>query len=238
MMIRKNALTPGCPWYELAELRAPNVKWCENPVCSWVVEPANAWSNLAYIIAGIAMWQMAKKASRSELKLYGPAALAVGIGSLLYHMSDTFVLQVLDFYGMDVFCWLLILINLKRAGIKLPLTGSNLGVWTVSLLTTVLTVSLDFMDIPIQGTIAVLITGIVVSEILAQRKHRTSLKWFGIGLATFGAAFVCEALDFSRVWCDPDNHWIQGHATWHLLGACALVFSYFHHKQALESSGA
>ena len=48
-------LSPGCPWYELSELRLPNFDWCEAQRCSYVVEPANAWSNLAYVIVGLVL---------------------------------------------------------------------------------------------------------------------------------------------------------------------------------------
>ena len=37
---------------------------------------------------------------------------------------------------------------------------------------------------------------------------------------------LCSALDVTRVWCDPENHWLQGHAAWHLLSAASLVALY------------
>ena len=36
-------MTPGCPWHALAEFGQANVKWCEQRLCAWVNEPANAW---------------------------------------------------------------------------------------------------------------------------------------------------------------------------------------------------
>lgn len=36
------------------------------------------------------------------------------------------------------------------------------------------------------------------------------------------AAAVCSALDAARIWCDPHDHLVQGHALWHLLSAISL----------------
>ena len=49
--------------------------------------------------------------------------------------------------------------------------------------------------------------------------------WLALGLIS--AAAVCSALDVTRVWCDPDDHWIQGHAAWHLLSAASLLALYY-----------
>ena len=39
-------------------------------------------------------------------------------------------------------------------------------------------------------------------------------------MITLAGAF--SLLDVTRVWCDPANHWLQGHALWHLLSAASL----------------
>ena len=30
----------------------------------------------------------------------------------------------------------------------------------------------------------------------------------------------------TRIWCDPADHWLQGHAAWHVLSAAALAALY------------
>lgn len=37
-------------------------------------------------------------------------------------------------------------------------------------------------------------------------------------------ATICSSLDMSRTWCDPENHFVNGHSVWHLLSAVALFF--------------
>ena len=83
------ALQPGCPWYKLSSLGLPNVKWCEATRCSWITEPANTWSNLAYIIAGIIIFMMLKPENRKTSKWFGATLIFVGFSSFVYHMSYT-----------------------------------------------------------------------------------------------------------------------------------------------------
>jgi hypothetical protein len=50
--------------------------------------------------------------------------------------------------------------------------------------------------------------------------------WYPLGLVLLGAAALASALDVTRVACDPTNHWLQGHALWHVLTALALLAFY------------
>jgi hypothetical protein len=53
-------------------------------------------------------------------------------------------------------------------------------------------------------------------------------------LALLTTAAVCSALDVTRVWCDPANHWLQGHAAWHVLSATSL-FALYHFYERLPA---
>ena len=44
-------------------------------------------------------------------------------------------------------------------------------------------------------------------------------------------ATACSIADVTRLWCDPDNHWLQGHAAWHLLSALSLLFAARHYAR-------
>lgn len=224
-------LTPGCPWWALSELRLPNVDWCEAQRCSWVVEPANTWSNLAYVIVGLALWSVARSSSSSQLRFFGPAALIVGFSSGIYHASYTFVLQILDFFGMYVFCYLLITLNLRRLGL-LEARAWRRAFWLLVAVTTALTVAIDFLGVPIQGIVFALIVAIAVSEAwLWQRERGGSHGMFLLALALIAAGGVFSALDLTRTWCDPWHPYLQGHAFWHVLSALCLFAAYFHYRQ-------
>ncbi len=224
-------LEPGCPWYALRELRPPNVDWCELERCAWIVEPANTWSNLAYVAVGLLLMVSARRDGSRQLRWFGPAALIVGVFSGIYHASTTFALQILDFAGMYVFCYLLLTLNLQRLGLVRP-ADASLRFGQLVLATTVVTVAIDFLEVPIQGIVFVLILAIVGSELwLRRRDPGVSLGFFGLAvlLITTGAAF--SVLDVTRTWCDPAHPFLQGHAIWHVLSAASLLAASFHYRQ-------
>jgi ceramidase len=224
-------LTPGCPWWALSELRLPNVDWCEAQRCSWIVEPANTGSNLAYLIVGLALCWVARGSSSSQLRFFGPAALIVGFSSGIYHASYTFVLQILDFFAMYVFCYLLITVNLRRLGVLGAGTWRR-WYWLLVAGTTALTVAIDFLEVPIQGIVFLLIVAIAASETWLWRRERgASHGLFLLALAFLTAGGVFSALDVTRTWCDPWHPYLQGHALWHVLSALCLFTAYFHYRQ-------
>ena len=228
-------LTPGCPWYALSELRLPNVDWCEAQRCAFVVEPANAWSNVAYLVVALALFALARSSSSPQLRFFAPAAALVGLASGIYHASYTFVLQILDFFGMYVFCYLLITLNLRRPGL-LSARSWRRCFWGLVIGTTLVTVAIDFFEIPIQGIVLLLLLIVAGSELWLWRRARpATLRYFVLALALLSAGAVFSVLDVSRVWCDPHHPYLQGHAIWHVLSALALLAAYLHYRQFEEA---
>lgn len=230
-------LSPGCPWYGLSELRLPNVDWCEAQRCAWIVEPANTWSNLAYLAVGALLWWLARDSPSRMLRLFGPAAAIVGLCSGIYHASYTFVLQVLDFFGMYVFCFLLLTLNLARLGWLAPgALRRRFAQLVVG--TTALTVAVDFLGVPIQGIVLLLIVAIVASELWLQRRaNPVPLPFFLLAMGLIGAAAAFSVLDVTRTWCDPSHPFLQGHAIWHVLSAASLLAAYLHYRQLEPALG-
>ena len=92
-------IPPGCPWHELSAYGLPNVNWCEAPLCAYVGEPANAWSNLAYVLVALAI-ALVQRGERSPLlRRFAAAVATVGVCSFAYHASNVHVTQILDFFG-------------------------------------------------------------------------------------------------------------------------------------------
>jgi hypothetical protein len=212
-------LPPGCPW---SGFTPPNVDWCEQELCAWIVNPANTWSNLAYLAVGLWMWRAA--GGRRDLARFGPASLAVGVFSFAYHASYTWMLQFFDFVGMFVFCFLVIARNASRLGWIAPEREGRFfaaGVLGASALVPVL----FELGVAIQGTVAACIALAIGQEILARRRAPPGAAFsasYGAGLALLAAAGVASLLDVTRVACDPGHPWLQGHAAWHVLSALAL----------------
>lgn len=237
-----------CPWYPHAEmLGAPNIKWCEETLCQWISEPANTWSNIAYLIAALYIFWSASKKRYIELNLFAPIMFVLGSASFIYHMSNNYLSQVFDFIGMFILVYWLFVINLKRLGVierkqYLPIMG---GLIAISLVILHL-MYLSFLKY--QYIILFNVVMIAVTEYLNFKKssnssennsldnkslseHPTSYRHFFIGFTLIFLAKIFSLLDGMRVMCDPTNHWFQGHAMWHLLGAIALTFIYKHYEQ-------
>jgi Ceramidase len=227
-----NLLKEGCPWVELRQVGGlPNVKWCEETLCSVVAEPANTWSNLAYILVAGLLYLSAKKEPERTLRFFAPAAFWVGITSLVYHATVAFLTQVFDFWGMYIYFLLVLLLNLVRMGV-VKKEAMFKTLWISVFAFTALTVGVAKVGLPIQGIVGILLLSALVTEALATKRSpvKGSHKYFGVTLVFIAVAASFSASDASRAFCDRDSL-IQGHAIWHCLGAVALYFSYFHFRQ-------
>ena len=205
----------------------PNVDWCERELCAWVTNPANTWSNLAYFAFAMSMVLLSSRHGARELRLFGPASFVSGAFSLIYHASYTFLFQFFDFVGMFVFLFVPITLN----AIRLGQISSERQVWfyIISVVAMSGLVPLGyFSGFPIQAIVFVLILALIGQEVAINRRGIESpdYRYYGVAIGLISAAAVFSALDVSRVFCDPDNHWIQGHAIWHVLSA-ASVFALF-----------
>jgi len=219
-MITAPHLPAGCPW---STWTPPNVNWCEEELCAWVVNPADTWSNLAYVVFGLIMVWSLRRESDALLRSFGPVAIVVGILSGIFHASYTFFFQFFDFVAMFLFLFLPLILNLRRFG---RLRGKSAFVWyLVGVAGMSALVPVGFaLGLPIQALVFILILVVLGQEILARRRGLPSgpLAIFlgAIGLLAAGATF--SALDLSRVFCDPSDHILQGHAIWHVLTAASL----------------
>jgi hypothetical protein len=216
---------------------APNVKWCEATLCSWVNEPANAWSNLVYLAVGLwCAWRWHSTGSRAMGRFAWTTSL-VGVLSFVFHATNNFATQLLDFIGMYVLAFLLVALNLRRMGWLRPERVGHVHVG----LTVGCTLAIPVMRhvrIPYQLVVLVAVLVIVGTEVSLSRRadRRESYRDFWRAVGLMAAAAACSVVDVTRVWCEPDNHWLQGHALWHLLSALALLFAARHHA-GLEAPG-
>ncbi|MBM4383677.1 MAG: ceramidase domain-containing protein [Deltaproteobacteria bacterium] len=214
------ALPPGCPW---SGFTPPNVDWCEREACAWIVNPAEAWSNVAYLLGALAMWRLARTSSSGDLAHFAPASLAVGAFSFAYHASYTWLLQFFDFVGMFVFCFLVLARNAVRLGWIAP--QRERAAWLAGTVAASACVPpLFYAGVPIQATVFVLILGSVAQELALFRRRDASASYasYWAALALLAAASAFSLADVTRAWCDPES-WLQGHALWHVLSAAALV---------------
>ena len=228
-----SAAGPACPWHTIAGLGPPNIKWCEERLCAWVNEPANAWSNLAFVLVALLVAHVVRRdrLSSAPLRRFAPTVALVGVGSFVFHASNTYLTQLLDFCGMYLFCGLLLGINAARLGWLAPRRVMP-AVFGGALALTGFTAIVVRWQAPIQLIVLGLVVAIVVSEAVCRRRSRPapSARRFLLAVVLLAAALVCSLLDATRRWCVPEDHVWQGHAAWHVLSALSLLAAFFHYR--------
>ena len=229
-------LQESSPWAPLSNWALPNIKWCEatNHI-SWFTEPANTWSNIAYMVAALLIYLQYRKDGRKISLYFSLAALDVGICSFIYHMSYSFFFQVFDFFSMFVFLFLLITLNLKRLQSK---HGNATTLWSGVALFTAITVAGYFLKIKFQVLVMVLILTTLFLEYKVAARYRQqnkkrdfSYKLFLISIAAIFTGSIFSFLDINRIMCFPDHPFLQGHAIWHLMGSVCIYFAYLYYAQ-------
>jgi hypothetical protein len=234
---------PGCPWYDMYEKWGPaNVKWCEERLCSWINEPANAWSNLSYILFGLYIFRSAQRDRIPLGKVFGIFVMVMGIASFVYHSSNNYFTQVVDFVGMYVYVYLILVLNCFKLGWLPQRRVVPLFLFLVALSTLMIPVS-KYLNIPYQIIVLASAVGITFTEAVHQirssrRLEPWSYRYFWAGLAMFSIALAFSLSDVKRILCDPNNHFIQGHALWHIMGGIGTYFSYLYYRQFLPIEAA
>lgn len=216
---------PSCPWDGFAP---GTVSFCEERLCSWIAEPANAWSNLAYLFVGIYLLHLAHRDRRAPLYLCGITSILVGFGSFLFHMSGTFFGEFFDLSAMFLIGSLMVTLEARRF---VPMSMTKLTLLYLGVSVGSMLLVLAFRTVGI-ALFAVQVTLIYVSNIYWKaRKAKVVHKHaFRLG-ATFAVAFGVWLLDLGRVVCSPTNHVFTGHSVWHILTAVCLYFFYKHQEQ-------
>ena len=192
-----------------------------------VVNPADTWSNLAYLLGAFAMWRLARRTGRADLAHFAPASVAVGAFSFAYHASYTWLLQFFDFVGMFVFCFLVIARNAVRLGWIAPARERALLARGRARRERVRAAALPRgLPDPGDGVRADRRVDRAGARALAPRDARRSAaatRVIGARSLRSPPPAAFSLADVTRAWCDPDDHWLQGHALWHVLSAAALV---------------
>ena len=133
---------------------------------------------------------------------------------------------------MYAFVGLVIILNLRR--LSLIQKSSQVRALCLSVIgLTGLFLVFYFTGIPVQITVALMVIGVVITEVLARRKELSSppIKYYFMALGSLAIALTFTILDVTRTWCNPDNHFIQGHALWHVFNAITIFFLYKYYSQ-------
>lgn len=202
-------------------------------------QPANTVSSFGFVLVGLLIAAASLGLAGKPVRLipvYGIAlglmAAIVGLGSAYYHASLTFTGQFFDILGMYLMASFVLVYALQRL-YTLSYRNSIALYITLNLLLTGLQILIP--DLRRNTFAIVLIVGLVVEFVYLRRHPIIVARWLYIGLGLFALAYVIWIVDNSRLVCLPDSL-LQGHAIWHLLGACATgcLFLYYASEESVE----
>ena len=238
--------SPGVNSWELwapATCR-PDHCFCEAIGSGSVAQPANAWSSLAFVLAGLWIAHASSESSgkteaRNRMvsepayrRLYGYALAAIGLGSYFYHASLTFAGQVCDMSGMYLLITFALLYGAARV------TRIHTGVAMVAYIVwnaVLLGFQVAFPDLR-RYVFALLVLGVLCLEARYRRDSGAKIEsgWLSRGAVLLGLAFLIWVLDITKVVCSPESI-MQGHALWHVLGALAAwcLYRYYESEAAV-----
>jgi dihydroceramidase len=226
--------------------------YCETIGTGRIAQPANAWSNAAFAVAGLAVLADARRRGSSPMavdplypRLYGALAIFIGVGSFAFHGTMRAWGGAVDLISMYAYVGFFIAYDLGRIG------RWERGRFLTALVVLTATPSVALVAIPPESGkwvfaglvgVALLAEASVSIPALRPWSERTidpvRRPWFWTGLAAFAAAFAVWNL--SRTgghWCAPASL-LQGHAVWHLLGGMAVwcFYRYFLAERSTASS--
>lgn len=236
------SIHPSCPWYEMEQkFGPPNIKWCEERICAFINEPANAWSNLLFILVGLFLVYRGVKSKNPAMGkfdvLFGVIVIFMGGTSFFFHASNNFLSQLFDYIGMYFYIYFLLCISLHN----FKLVSANAAVYIffscVIVSTSLVLVSKYLFAFPYQiivGISALTLAGLQARGWFTDPKYPKKHLLLCLGSFVIAAGFSYS--DISRAFCDPTNHFIQGHAIWHIFCAIGAWFSYHVFSKQYQSS--
>ena len=218
----------GSPWSGWA---LPDIKHCEANLAGWIAAPADTWSNLAYVAAGLWIWKKASRPGALAAGGLGPVSIVVGATSFAFHASYTFAGQVLDYAGMFLLLGWALARGLMRAGL---LTEKGGGVFWGGLFAASMAALFAFRAAGwgIQTLVLVQALTLAALEIRLMLVTRDTPSYAPLRLCGFLLiiAYACWHLDHTDLACRPDDHLIQFHALWHVVTAGAFVAAWRFHE--------
>ncbi len=198
--------------------------WCEEQLCWWIREPANTFSNITYVIIGVLILLSARKYQYPHLKLLGYFTILLGFMSGFYHATSSFFGEVLDYSTMFLISSYALVANLSRF---YKWSFKKMSLWAFIILAISVACLVKFRTV---GAVlfGLQINAALIVELLLRKKAELKPRYKELLMAVglFVGSWGVWNLDTHRIVCDPTNHFITGHAIWHI-GTGIAIFCIF-----------
>jgi hypothetical protein len=228
----------GAGWLGADVGRGAN--FCEAARDGWVKQPANSFSNVGFVVAGLVIaWHAGRTTLNGLATPYACVVVFLGPASAAMHATQSAAggeLDLLSMYLVASFAAAYALMRWYRR--------DRTFFWQLFLLFVAACELIGLLgdDVPVvqqSGNVAfaaLLLTAVVVEVRLWRRGPERTNLWWGAG--ALGAILVAFAIwNVTKThWCDPHSL-LQGHAAWHLLDALSayLLFRLWASEQVSPS---
>ena len=209
----------NCPW---SSWRPSDLHFCEAAVCGWVKQPANAYSNVAFLIVAALIWTWWHRTNRQMAKELVQILVILFVGSFFLHASMTFIGEVADFLGMFFYVARLLLWNAERFN-RRPVRHAEAWYWFLTTIPVVL-MFFGFRGVPLFETGIALVLGFE-ALIYLTGDRKASYRYLAAIGGIMAVAYKIWWLDVDELWCQPHNHVMSGHVIWHCLTAFTFLLT-------------
>ncbi len=239
------------PWLTWRQATGNATNFCElNRFDQLIVQPANTWSNLGFIIVALIIISIAKNDhkyfERSQVNnllarypgftfLTGFATLYMGLGSFLYHGTLTYAFQKMDQTGMYFVLIAAIAYNVYKLAPRIRYKGviySSHKFIIGCAIALMFAFYVVLWKLPINVTFPVLVISFFISNFVVLKKinHSIPVKAFlKASSLTMLVSYGVWILDITNKLCSPTSIF-QGHALWHLLNAVSIFLMYLYYR--------
>jgi hypothetical protein len=208
--------------------------FCEQKLCSNIVQPANAFSALFFSLIGFWLQKKFQPQKGELVKIIPIICHLLGVTSFLFHSSFIFFFEVFDVSSMFMLSCLIIVFSLYRFG-RISKERFHITYWAMVIFSVIFMIT--FKKESGEILFAIQLTLGAILEFLYIRKNRQAkYKWLYLSALTYIASTIIWILDVKGILCDPHNHIFQGHAVWHLLNAIAIAMLYLYYSQFNEKN--
>lgn len=215
----------GCPYYGFATSLDMT---CEEGLCSWIRQPANVASSFALFFPVYFILRDAYKNQLTHLRSIGVCTALLAFASVFAHATHLKLFGFADFTLQYLLVLILIWINLIRIKPHLPIQQ-----WPFALCLWSVFAALQW-NFP-QTTLYIyggLVFILFFTEFLAFNANpKIQYKNYFSCACILGFGFIFFVMDYKAIICDPNNHWFQLHALWHIFSAVSIIFLALFYRQ-------
>ncbi|MEA3501414.1 MAG: hypothetical protein U9R47_01460 [Actinomycetota bacterium] len=194
---------------------------CEALGDGWLIQPAAAWTSLAYAVVGIVLMMSATSSSDRERTLriaFSLLLIGTGIGSFLYHGPQPAIAEFAHDITFLAALWFLVILNPA-----LPYGLRRTWAWAAfAAVSATIVIVLVLFPASTNVLTGISVVALIVSDLLMHRIGGINGRWYAAALTLFAAALLFNALGRTGAsTCAPDDV-IQFHGLWHVLSAVAF----------------